>query len=97
MSSVSSYNGSTSDTDDSEINYIKDYELEVETDRQSGDSLSASDTDGTSSDEDACLCADDPVADEEWTANYKKELKVIEEEEKVLKDRLERRTQLHEW
>ena len=83
--STSSFDESiSSDKDDSDIDFIRGYEIE---DQQAAvnDLPPMTDTD-----EEAVPYADDPVADEEWTKQYEKEI-----EEKQLQqqhqDRLEKR------
>ena len=51
----------------------------------------------TSSDEDVVPHADEPLTDEEWTANYEKEREADDELERKLKDRFHGTVEVSEW
>ena len=61
------------DSDDSEINFIRGYEIAAEWDVLCKCSQSSS---LTSSDDEAAAYADDPLVDKEWTSNYQKHVDV---------------------
>lgn len=91
--SESSYN-----SDGSELKDYFDYEGEIEP--SSEDEVSNRNTTNSGpdwSDQEGALCADDPVADAEWTAQYEKEMQEIRDEEKRMKDRLDGVIELSEW
>lgn len=67
---------SSSDSEDSKVNFIADYVLEVE------GSPNSSDQDGEDSDKELEANADEPLADDEWLAIYVEERKTDEELEK---------------
>ena len=79
------------DSDDSDINFIP--EVEIENVRQRAaireESNSSSDKDN--------LFADEPLADEAWTARYKRELKANEELEIKVNGRLDGSVAVSEW
>ena len=58
---------SSSDSEDSEVNFITDYVLEVE------GSSNSSDQDGKDLDNELEAYADEPLADDEWLAIYEDE------------------------
>ena len=104
---MSSSSSTYSDSDDSEVNYITNYEIEadpfsdINEDISTGPgpqpvavSLLHSDSDD---EEKSLLCADDPVADEEWTAQYEVIMREHLEEEEKLKARLDGTTEIDEW
>ena len=78
------------DSGDSEMSSSPEYDIEQESDGPSAD-LSTSDG------EDAAAFAEEPLADEEWTAEYERERKADEEMEKALRDRLEGTVAVTEW
>ena len=78
------------DSVDSEMSSSPEHEIEQESDRPSAD-LSTNDG------EDAAAFAEEPLADEEWTAEYERERKADEEMEKTLRDRLEGTVAETEW
>ena len=83
--SESSYN-----SDGSELKDYSDYEGEIEP--SSEDEVSNRNTTNSSpdwSDQEGALCADDFVADAEWSAQYEKVMQEIRDEEKRMKDRLD--------
>ena len=67
---------SSSASEDSKVNFIADYVLEVE------GSPNSSDQDGEDSDKELEAYADVPLADDEWLAIYEEERKPDEELEK---------------
>ena len=67
-----------------------EYKIEQGSDGPSADVLMS---DG----EDAAAFAVEPLANEEWTAVYKRERKADEEMEKTLRDRLEGTVAVTEW
>ena len=72
---------SSSDSEDSKVNFIADYELEVE------GSPNSSNQDGGDLDKELEVYADKPLADDEWLAIYIEERKTDEELEKQLQYR----------
>ena len=73
---------SSSDSEDSEVNFIADCVLEVE------GSPNSSDQDGEDLDKELEAYADEPLADDDWLAIYEEERKADEELEKQLQERL---------
>ena len=73
---------SSSDSEDSEVNFIADYVLEVE------GSPNSSDQDGEDLDKELEAYADEPLADDDWLAIYEEERKADEEIEKQLQERI---------
>lgn len=90
MSSTSSDSECSYDSDDSEINFIPEVEIE-----RHGQHVEHTNT--SSDDQDEDRFADEPLADQEWTARYEEEMKTTEELERKLKDRLERTQPVSEW
>ena len=70
------------------MHFISEYEIEAEHDVDR-------DVSPPTSDDDAF--ADDPLASEEWTAQYEKEMEANEKLEQNLKDRLEGSIVVSEW
>jgi len=79
------------DSDDFDINFIP--EVEIEHARQR---TAVREERNFSSDEDN-LFADEPLADEAWTARYERELKAHEELEIKLNGRLDGSVVVSEW
>ena len=73
---------SSSDSEDSEVNFIADYMLEME------GSPNSSDQDGEDLDKELEAYADEPLADDDWLAIYEEERKADEEIEKQLQERI---------
>jgi hypothetical protein len=96
MTSTSSDSESSIDSDRNRSKEHSDYKREVEL--SSDDDLSEATYSSLrdSSDEDA-LCADDPVASEEWTACYEQEMRENTEEEGRMRDRLNGVVEIGEW
>ena len=94
MSTTSSDSEMNYDSEDSEIYFIPEYDIEIETEESTRELGRSS---PTSSDEDVVPHADDPLADEEWTTNYEKEREADEELERKLKDRLHGKVEVSEW
>ena len=82
---------SSSDSEDSEENFIADYMLEVE------GSPKSSDQDGEDFDKELEANADEPLADDDWLAIYEEERKTDEELEKQLQDRLNGKEEVSKW
>ena len=78
------------DSEGSEIYYI----AEAENEENDESRLSISQT--SSGDDQADLCADDPLANEEWTVKYQKEVNADKELERTLNDRLEGTIEVNE-
>ena len=103
MSSSSSNSESSDIFDDSDVLYYSDYEIEVEPseDDVSGDEQHMYQIEreltSNSSDEESTQCADDPVADAEWTSQYEEEMQEIRAQKQRLKDRLDGNVDLSEW
>jgi len=79
-------------SEDSEMNFTSEYEVEAEGDADFSISLPTSEYEGA-----ATAFADDPLADVEWTAEYEKEMKADKELEEKLKERLEGSLAVYEW
>ena len=75
----------------SELSLSPEYELERESD------VSSTDLSTSNGEEDAAAFDEEPLADAEWTAEYKRERKADEEMEKTLRDRLEGTVAVTEW
>ena len=84
--------GDLEDSDDSEMNYIP--EIEMDAYRQVA-STSANQFDNSDLEED--LFADEPRADPEWTARYEKQVQADEELKEKLQYRLDSTTPVNEW
>ena len=82
---------SSSDSEDSEVNFIADYVLEVE------GSPNSSDQDGEDLDKELEAYADEPLADDDWLAIYEEERKADEELEKQLQERLNGTEEVSKW
>ena len=102
MSSESTDSDTSQSSDYSEGSFSSEYEKEVEV--ESGDDSDHNvDEDATfsalstSSDEETFLCADDPVADDEWTARYEEEMQELREQELRLSARLDGTVNIGEW
>lgn len=98
MSSNHSNSDCYTDSEDSDISFIPEYDIEIEED--DGDSRSMA----TSSQEsleslDSCdmAYADEPLADEEWIAQYEKEVKENEDLERKLEKRLNGTEEVDSW
>ena len=76
-----------SSSEDSDGSYKCEIEPESDADRESTPSVS----DGED------VCADDPLADAEWTARYERELEQEKELEQELNERLQGRKIVSEW
>ena len=81
----------SSSASDSESSYDSD---EAKTRDYSGNPTNSA---SVSSDEEGALCADDPVADAEWFAQYEQKMHEIRAHEKRMKDRLDGIIELREW
>ena len=92
MSSSSSESESFYDSDESEINFIP--EVEIDQNRQRGPTGTLSDDDELEEDQ---LFADEPLADQEWTARYEEERRANEELERTLSNRLEGTESVSQW
>ena len=106
MSSSVSDSESSYNSDEAKTRDYSDYEGEIEP--SSEDELSNTRSDiksksqtkysaSVSSDEEGALCADDPVADAEWIAQYEQEMQEIRAHEKRMKDRLDGVIEIREW
>ena len=82
---------SSSDSEDSEVNFIADYVLEVE------GSPNSSDQDGEDLDKELEAYADEPLADDDWLAIYEEERKSDEELEKQLQERINGTEEVSKW
>ena len=94
MSSTASDSEISFNSEDSEINFIRGYEIEAEQDVLCESPQSSS---RTLSDDEAAAYADDPLADTEWTSKYEKQVEADKQLERRLKDRLEGNVELREW
>ena len=98
MSSSARDSESSYNSDGPELKDYSDYEGEIEPVSEDENRDKSSTNSGPDwSDEEGALCADDPVADAEWTAQYEREMQGIRDEEKRLKDRLDGDIELSEW
>lgn len=80
-----------SSSEDSTVSYTdSEYEIEAESDLDRGASP-------PTSDDEANACADDPLADAEWTAQYEEETEKEKELEQELTKRLQGATPVGEW
>ena len=95
MASSDSLSGSSCDSDDSEINYIPNYQMEDE----EVDEVASNQGQGQFTEEfiDVEAYADEPLADEEWLAIYEAEKKEEEELESKLKGRLDGTEEASKW
>ena len=82
---------SSSDSEDSEVNFIADYVLEVE------GSPNSSDQDVEDLDKELEAYADEPLADDDWLAIYEEERKADEELEKQLQERINGTEEVSKW
>ena len=98
MSSNHSNSDCYTDSEDSDISFIPDYDIEIEED--DGDSRSmATSSQGSLESLDNCdmAYADEPLADEEWIAQYEKEVKENEDLERKLEKRLNGTEEVDSW
>lgn len=86
MSSSDKSSESDYDSEDSEIFFIRDYNIEVEEEFESPES--PGETSSTESLE-GMAYADEPLADEEWLKKYNEEAKQTEDLERMLQKRLD--------
>ena len=94
MSSNSSESESSYHSDSEDVREYSDYEREVEL--SSKDESTQSEADSSVQGESA-MCADDPVADAEWTAKYEKNMMEIKEQETRMNSRLDGSVEISEW
>ena len=78
-------------TDDSDINFILGYIIE------NSEGVENSNSDRSSSDEIGLTYADEPLADEEWLANYNQQEKERLDTEEMLGKRLNGSVEVREW
>ena len=90
MSSSEASSECSYDSQDSEIFFIQDYDVEVE------DGFESNDTDSNESLEEMAN-ADEPLADEEWLKRYNEEVKQNEELERMLQKRLDGTEHVDSW
>lgn len=76
-------------------NFIAEYDIEIEREEPARELLTGRSS--PTSSEDVAPHADDPLADEEWTAKYDKEREADEELERKLKDRFNGKVEVREW
>ena len=91
MSSSDTSSECSYDSEDSEIFFIPDYDMEVEDGFES-----TNDTDSNESLEEMAN-ADEPLADEEWLKRYNEEVKQNEELERMLQKRLDGTEHVDSW
>ena len=89
MSSSEASSECSYDSEDSEIFFIRDYDVEVE------DGFESNDTDSNESLEEMAN-ADEPLADEEWLKRYNEEVKQ-NELERMLQKRLDGTEHVDSW
>jgi len=92
MSSTDASSECSYDSEDSEIFFIRDFNMEVEDDF---DDCAADSASNESCDEMAY--ADEPLADEEWLKKYSEEVKENEELERTLQKRLDGTEHADSW
>ena len=92
MFSSSSESESNYDLDESKIDFI--HKMEINQNRQRGPTGTSSDDDEFEEDQ---IFADEPLADQEWTARYEEERRANEEIERKLSNRLEGTESVSEW
>ena len=91
MSSSDTSSECSYDSEDSEICFIRDYDMEVEDGFES-----TNDTDSNESLEEMAN-ADEPLADEEWLKRYNEEVQQNEELERMLQNRLDGTEHVDSW
>lgn len=91
MSSSDTSSECSYDSEDSEIFFIWDYDVEVEDGFES-----TNDTDSNGSIEEIAN-ADEPLADDEWLKRYNEEVKQNEELERMLQKRLDGTDHVDSW
>ena len=94
MSSDQSNSDCYTDSEDSDISFIADYEIEEEDDGESRSMVSQSEESLDSCD---MAYADEPLADEEWIEQYEKEVKENEELQRMLEKRLNGTERVDSW
>ena len=94
MSSDQSNSDCYTDSEDSDISFIADYEIEEEDDGESRSMVSQSEESVDSCD---MAYADEPLADEKWIEQYEKEVKENEELERMLEKRLNGTERVDSW
>ena len=94
MSSDQSNSDCYTDSEDSDISFIADYEIEEEDDGESRSMVSQSEESLDSCD---MAYADEPLADEKWIEQYEKEVKENEELERMLEKRLNGTERVDSW
>ena len=96
MSSNHSNSDCYTDSEDSDISFIPDYDIEIEEDDGDSRSMATSSQESLES-----LCdmayADEPLADEEWIAQYEKEVKENEDLERKLEKRRNGTEEVDSW
>ena len=83
------------DSEDSEICFIPEYDMEVEDEIESA--VVERSTSNESLDEMAYMYADEPLADEEWLKTYNEEVKENEDLERMLQKRLDGTEHVDSW
>lgn len=91
MSSSDTSSECSYDSEDSEIFFNRDYDVEVEDGFES-----TNDTDSNESLKEIAN-ADEPLADEEWLKRYSEEVKQNEELERLLRKRLDGTEHVDSW
>lgn len=91
MSSSDTSSERSYDSEDSEIFFIRDYDVDVEDGFES-----TNDTDSNGSIEETAN-ADEPLADEEWLKRYNEEVKQNEELKRMLQKRLDGTEHVDSW
>ena len=94
MSSDQSNSDCYTDSEESDISFIADYEIEEEDDGESRSMVSQSEESVDSCD---MAYADEPLADEKWIEQYEKEVKENEELERMLEKRLNGTERVDSW
>ena len=93
----SSYNSEAKTRDYSDYEGEIEISSEDELSNRRSDIKSQMNSACVSSDEEGALCADDPVADAEWIAQYEQEMQEIRADEKRMKDQLDGVIEIREW
>ena len=94
MSSTESYSDASSFVSENE--YISEYE-EISDNTNIMEGSNTAENFGISGDDAAFACSDDPVADEEWTADYEEEIRQADILEEKMQKRLNGTTEINEW
>ena len=96
MSSNSSESESSYHSGSEDVREYSDYEREVELSSEDESTL-YTERSRLISPRKSAICADDPVADAEWTAKYEKNMMEIKEQETRMNSRLDGSVEISQW